>query len=427
MKSNYRKGWLCVIGSGFNYIATLSSLQLNTLFIGPVTESYGCTVTETSMIYSMSSLGCMIMSLLLTKLMEKSSPKTICIIGSFTSLVYYTGMALTSNIHVLWLLSIILGFGTVMCGIAMDQIMITSWFSRGGGKIASITTWATSLVKMLITPAVALLISRAGMRKAAFILGVTITSINLFNSIVLICNSPQSYGMQRIAFGKEPKKQEKHGQNGSAISLPVSRLVRMPVMWIAMLGVLLWTIVNTLHNSNASLIYQSMGLDSIQAAYMISIDGLSAGLFGVLYGVLCDSLGPKRGTLMIAGIGAATFLAAPSLSGIGGAILLAIMVGGIECSALYGMMVLPSVFGSKSSATLISWSVFFGSAGSFIAPPLAASLAEFAGGSYHIAQIVGGILYLAVMGIVVLLYSHRTESRLQKENEAYLSGPSVSE
>lgn len=416
MQENERKGWRCAIGGGITVAVFMSALFLNTLFIGPISETYGCSVTTVSVIYSMQAAGSMIMSLFVGFLLSKFNPKFICTIASIAPLLYYGGMAVTSNIYVLWGLALVLGIGNILCGQTTYQILISSWFSKGSGTIVTTLSLITNILKFFVGPLVAVYIEKIGMRETALLIGIIVTLMCFVDSILFICRFPDAYGMKPISFGKKTENQKKQY---TELELPVFRIARMPVLYLGMLSVMLLVLVTMMHSSNASLIYQGMGLTPVQASYAISLDGMAAGILAVVFGLLCDNFGVRRSVIAYSTIGAVVMFITPNLSGWLGAIILALFVGVGEICNFYGMMVMRTMFGRKRGSSLIGWAGIFGCTGGIIGPPICAALAAVKGGSYSTSLMVEGFLYIVILLFSTIALSDKAKAKILKADEEY--------
>ena len=187
-------GWYIVM-AGAASIASITGITVVgfSLFVGPVRDELGWSVTVISIGYSIRSFEQGLLSPFTGYLLDRFGPRRMAIIGVCTTTV---GLALFSQIQEIWqyyAASMILATGQSLGGGGSPfTLAVMQWFSRKRGRAAGFMNLGNGTSYMVV-PLIAVLLAAFGWRETLLILAGVVFVIGIPLAMVLR-RGPERYG-----------------------------------------------------------------------------------------------------------------------------------------------------------------------------------------------------------------------------------------
>lgn len=415
--SNKTRGMMCFFGYAINMGSTAIVSSIVVLTMLTLTQTIGCTMVQASANFSFLSAGCLVATLFAGSLFSKYNPKIIAFIGAIPILLFTGAIGLGLNIYIIWATSFLFGIGVTLNAQTAGTILITQWFSKGTGTLLTSAYTIRSLMSSIATPIVASMIAASGLI-SVFHVGIILFAMTSLSSFLLYQKFPAAYGMKPATFGKDkPEKKVRKKLEVYEAAMPINRIVKMPIFWLALLCPLFATLSNMFLYGNISFIFQDMGIDLVGVGFMISLINIGMMVSAPLFGFLSDIVGPKWGITVYAGICGLLYFGFSLLTGYTGAVILVVLYTATVYGNYYGALMMPVLFGVKKSPKLISWSQTANSLGTVIAPPVAATLAQASGG-FVMPIAIGGFLM-----ILLIIFTHKIAGQKSRERMIKIDKP----
>ncbi|MDR2381246.1 MAG: MFS transporter, partial [Bifidobacteriaceae bacterium] len=246
--------------------------------------------------------------------------------GAFVA-AFQLAIALSDSITVVYAIAPLHGFGSTWGGVAMAQTVITRWFDKGRGTMMSLCMVIMGLALVVAIPVVGGLIEANGYRPVIMMVGV-IAGLVVSLSAFLVSAEPAKYGLRPLGAGAA----DDHDAGAPGVpSLAWRSIVRTPVFWAIWVIVVLATLACQGFNSQAAVVFGSLGLDATNSAFAFSLFTLMSIPMQFAFGIMCDKFGAKISMYLFGGVSAAVLLLAVAWAGWIGAVALGfgMSVGGV--------------------------------------------------------------------------------------------------
>lgn len=414
-KNSKRYGAQAAAGALLGAFLANGTYNVLSIYLLPLSERMGASITSIALLFTFGSVGSMIGSFLLGALLKRMSAKALASIGSICFGLFFIILGFTTSLPLLYVGGALFGFSTVAAGMTIAQTIANWWFVKGRAKVISFITVGIGLGGLVLSPIVAGLIASFGIQKAALIQGISIGALLLINSIFIIPNKPETYGV--LPVGAEEVQETASNTNVSvAHSLSVNEILKTVPFWLVTASALIGNLVFCGFLNNASALYQSMGASAGQAALCISVYNLVRLGWSTLYGTASDKFGMRPSSTVFLIITTLTFFASTKLTGMAGAMITASLIGSISIIGMLGAVCLPKIYGAKESASLIGISVAIATIGAMIGSPFAARIYEVTG-SYNTFMVIGGVLLIVVIVCLMTATSEKSINKIRMKAE----------
>src|SRR6202161_4590498 len=178
---------LSVIGRGLG--------ESFTVFLKPISESFGWDRAEVVSVYSLSALAGGLAAPLVGRLFDRSGPRTVYSLGLFLLGAAFLIAGLAEHLWQFQLsLGLCVGIGIAFIGNVPNSILLGRWFGPRLPTAMAVVYFATGAGVLILLPASQILIDRAGWRGA----------YQIFGGIVLLLLVPLLVLPWRLLFGGSP-------------------------------------------------------------------------------------------------------------------------------------------------------------------------------------------------------------------------------
>lgn len=296
-------GWWIVVACTL-IMATFFTLLLSciSLFVVPITEDLGISRSAFGTFSTILSILGMIFSPIAGKICAQKNTRLIMSGSLLIGVIGYTCMSFVNNVALLYVLAVVIGFGSSFSTTVPIAIVLTRWFNKNRGKAMSITFAGSSVGAMILSPIISRIIANLGWRMSFRILGLGMLFILVPLVFLIIRSKPEDKGLRAMgaeeaeaaaaaaaAAGGAPVAQKSEG-------LPLRTLQKKPVFWIYVVGIFVMLLtMGAMYHMAA---HVTGIIDASTAAKFVSIYSFIA-IFGkLIMGDVFDRFGVKAGILL---------------------------------------------------------------------------------------------------------------------------------
>ena len=407
----------CVLTSYAYMAITMSQTQL--------IEVKGISLTQFSLFFSFYTLGGILSNMILARIIKKYPIKNICCIGSLGPLIALGGLAFADNLYLIYALGIIGGITINLTGMTVNAVIANTWLNRGRGKLAGFFQSGRSVIGMFMSPLLATIITARGPQSALITIGVGMTAVMLFSSIVLISNLPSYYNMEAADFEFKKAKEDKKRDvaTGYDAEMPIKNFFKLPITYVYFGIIILFTLSTSMYTAYQSPILMNVyGVELTQASYCTSAGSIVNIFLATAFGALVDKIGARKGFLGMCTAVPIVFGVLPLILGnlgLTGCLIYAMLAPVYQQQLFTGSLLVPYIFGAKKGAELQPYAGILQSLTGIVAAPIAASLITSTG-SYYAILLAFAVLY-AVAGIfIAAATSQKMKNTIVKADKPYI-------
>ncbi len=358
----------CVLITAF----CTSTYQTLTNYVVPLSQLLGASVGEVSLIYTYSGLAGLVCSLMLGKLVKKMKARVLMTVAALLLIAFHVSIYLATGLMLLYVASFLYGFATILGGFGLCLTVIAWWAGKNAGKAMSMLSVGLGLVTMVAAPIAAGSIETYGARNTALVQGLICGGVMLFAAWFLVSEHHNNYQTEQVQESEGQSSQTPEGMEMKAIFKTVP-------FWAVFLAILLFNLAISGFSNNAASLYQTMGVDAVNAAFGISAFNLAQILWAFAFGVVVDKYGPGLAVSVCAIFGAVTMVLATMLSGLPGVLIIACLIASMSIGGNIGAVTYPKLFGNRETGTLVGLASAAASMGGMFGAPVAAFLYDAAG------------------------------------------------
>jgi len=394
------------------------------LFVRPISESLGVEIGSVSLIYSIAAISSFATAMLIGKLLKKVDTRIIIICGGIFNFIFMFTVSISSSLIPMYITVLLRGIGGFVAGTAMAQIVISQWFDKMRATMFSFVTIFSSLTNAVVAPLLGTLMNQYGYRQVVLWEGVISGGVVVLIGMLLISGPPAKYGLK--PYGYVEKEPAAGGvQATQRASLSVGQIAKFPVFWCLIGCMILATMGSMAYNSQSANLFQSMGLDPVQASFMLSVHAIATMVWSFLFGQISDRASPTAALVLCGLTTSAGFTLTFMWSGWTGAIIAAICYAARgPVTAIFGASMMGKLFGTKEAGSLVGFVHAGSSLGSMIGPAVAGMLFDSTG-SYALSFAIVGVGYLVVVLVGIWAGSKKTIAKIKARQEALLAQAGV--
>lgn len=336
-------GWWIVIG-GFLIMSTCYTAFVNCipLFQADMVATLGITMGQFNTGSALSTLVAMVASLVIGRLLDKSSSR---VLGSFTVITSAVVLLLFSFITQLWqfyVLCAIAGMVVVAGTRLLVSVLISNWFTLKRGFAVSIALAGSGVGGMLLTAITSRVIDAYTWRPAFMVLALICLVLALPITVLMFRNRPSDKGLEPYGAGQvEREKGDTSPDKPVTVSMGWKVLRRSWAFWLLVIGFIMMgycngcVITNSITNMTAVDLngvpiitggHDIIWAGNIWTMYMGIVIFAKVGL-----GVIYDRWGLSKGSLLGAIASVAAGVALCFASTFWGPVLAAVFFGFATC------------------------------------------------------------------------------------------------
>lgn len=402
-----------VIGSVVMIAVVFASLNCLSNYVGSICQELGASVVEVSLMFSIAMIMSTLGGLVAAVLIDKVKPRLLTFFGAACFILFFLFLYFGNSLAMIYIGTAFLGLATVFAGFTICQSLITWWNIKNVGKKISACSVGMNVFVMVLSPVLGILLVNVGFKDTVAIQGVVLSILILIAVIFFISNKPESYGLKPYGY-EESELDSSAGQEYVPDGLTVKQALKTWQFWVVALCALLIMIPSNGFVSNAAMIFQSLGFDTVGAATMIAVFSACGLVWVFMYGAITDKLGAKKTNAIFVAIAVIALVIVILVGGQVGAIILAATFGVV--TAMAGMLVAMtcgSLFGHRAIGTLISLALAISGIGSMLSAPIGAIINEMTGG-YMGFLVMFIVILLVILGLLFLATSNSSVKKLKE-------------
>ena len=382
--------------------ATISAMSN---YLMGLSLKFSASVGNVVLMFSIASIAAMAGNFILSFMFKKLKIRTIIRIGAVCFGGFFLISGLANSLALFYAGAVCFGLSQSFCGFAVIQPVLTWWFASNTGKKMSYVSIGYSLFTMVLSPVLAKLIASLGVSSTLYSHG-AFCFIMLLVASFLISERPETYGLSAYSAAVKSNATETPKPASAPQGMTRSEALKYGPYWLIVVACFAGTFMSASFNSNASAMYQSLGLTSAQAATMISVYSGVGIIWTYAYGALTDKKTARVSSLIFACISAIVCAAAVVFTGLVGGLFIAIMFGVVKFTGNYAAMNLPRIVGLKEFGSIMALSNVFISLGGTLGSAVVGKLYD-ATGSYSSVL----ILYAAMFAIMAVAHFIGTKKK----------------
>lgn len=293
----------CLMTAGFGAQVTVPSV-----FLVPVAESLGVSVTTVSFTYSVGPFAVIFMNPLCAELFQRYPVrKLLCIFLMIQTggLLLYSSAA---NVYMMIAGGILESLGMACFIYVLPTVIVKKWFCDKGELVLGMFITASMLGGVIFTPIASAITYSAGWRTAYRCLAVCVLAFGIAGTIFVVKESPEDLGLKPYEdSGKESAAAKKRHAAGGA-DLTVKSAWRAKKFYLAVfyLIAIQYCVGMQNHLGNYG---TSLGLSAALGAVFASVCHLGGLVSRVGLSLLNEKIGVRTSTFLCAGIGILASLA----------------------------------------------------------------------------------------------------------------------
>jgi MFS family permease len=396
-------GWIVVGVTAVTLITSAGERSVPGVLIHPLEEEFGWSAAAISFAVSIGLLLFGLMGPIAGRLMDRSGPRRLMVLGLLLIVVSTSTSAAMSQLWQLVLLwGVVSGVGTGMVATVLGAAVANRWFVEKRGLVMGIFGGATSAGQLLFVQLNVRLVVTIGWRGAVLVLaGVAV--LVLVPVLFLMENSPADLGLE--PYGGVPQPAVIPG--AEVMGGIMRRAVRVPEFWLlAGSFFICGATSNGLIGTHFIAHSVDHGISQTTAASALALMGAMNFVGTVGSGFLTDRYDPRKLLACYYTFRGLSLLVLPFVSSFAGLAIFAVFFGLDYIATVPPTATLAAdIFGRKHVGVVFGWIFCAHQFG-------AASAAYFGGlirstlGAYTLAFIVGGMV--AMVGGILAMRIDRT-------------------
>lgn len=310
---------ILIVGVISNYIYVLS------VYVGPLNEAHGWPMNSIVLTYSMA-MFCEFPAFIVGGLLSNKfgMKKMLLVSGALYGLaILFSGM--TSSIVVFIICQGIIGslamYGVFICTLALINVLYT----ERKGLVMGLLYGSQAAGAAAMAPLAVFFIEHFNVSMALILQGVIFTVVMIV--CCLLVTDPTKGNKELAAkLQEEAEASEELLKNGKKPTMGWKKALTHPAFWILFISVIMIQLIGNVLITDTSILAESIyGVTATEAALIVSLFSISAGVGGVVVGFVSDKIGPYK-TTMILGVADGILLGILAMTGAGSYMAFAVIV-----------------------------------------------------------------------------------------------------
>ncbi len=299
--------WIVAFFSCLMTVGIGAQLTVPSVFLLPVAESLGVSVTTVSFMYSIGPFAAMFVTPLCAGLFQKYSVrKLLCIfllIQACGLLLY----SLSENIYMMIGAGFMESFGVACFIYVLPTVIVKRWFRDKGEFVLGIFITASMLGGVLFTPMAGAITYSAGWRAAYRCLAVYVLAAGAVGTVLIMKEGPESIGLQpyeNTGCGWTAAE-KKHAAGGCDLTVKSAWRAKKFYLAVLYLIAIQYCVGMQNHLGNYG---KTLGLSAALGAVFASVCHFGGLVSRVGLSFLNEKIGVRNSTFLCTGIGIAASL-----------------------------------------------------------------------------------------------------------------------
>ena len=280
--------WIILVAS-FVLMAVVFSLvnTIHTLFITPVTEEKGFTISSFSLIFTIGAVVVAVMSPIIGKLINIISIRVIMTIGALMVSVGFIGYSFANSIYLFYIIAVIVSIGMAALTTIPISTMITNWFSDARGTALGIVFAGVGTGTFFWMQIISKVMNNYGYHYAYLMIGIIILITAVPISLLLMHLSPEE--KYKLAIDRSNNNQEKQINQKADLK----KIISNEAFWPFSIGLFVMGIAIAGVQIHVQPYLMSLGYPLAYNANVGSTLAMSALIGSVLGGIIFDKFSTK--------------------------------------------------------------------------------------------------------------------------------------
>ncbi len=301
-------GWYIVIATFLlNALGIGVFSNLLGIFFPAMKAAQGFTQAQVSSILVFASLGGLIASMVLGPIYQKKSTRKLILFLGIAQVITFLMLAVVSQLWVIYVVSVFMGFFTLGATALSAPILITRWFKSKRGVAMGISMAGAGVGPGLMTPLLSWIIYTGGYRQGLVVLTIII-AIGMAIAVLLIRDYPEDMNLK--AYGdNEGDIQEVVKGSSTGKNYTLKEATKTPMFLPLIVVGFLSGFVASGALPQIPTYYEYLGASAKEAGLYLSAYAIAAGIFKVFTGWLYDKKGPIFSNFVFYGLMTLSFVA----------------------------------------------------------------------------------------------------------------------
>jgi sugar phosphate permease len=285
-------GWYVVFGAFILLFFTYGVRYSFGVFVQPMSAEYNWSMTVIQLGASINLIVYALSCVLFGWLLDRFTARWIMtggILAASAGLILAAQITSPSSLYISY--GILVGAGTAGCGMVVNGVTVTKWFTRYKGLALGLSSMGIGFGTMLIPPVAGYLVKSFGWRNAFLAAGVLMLVVGIFIRFIFMGkNGPEQLGL--MADGdkmecKTPSAEIPVKPSGRSSIQPV--LTRVPFWLLAFCNIC--AVMTVMMAFNCQIPYAiNQGIDPLEAAAALGLIGITGSLGKLFFGWFCDHI-----------------------------------------------------------------------------------------------------------------------------------------
>lgn len=369
------------------------------LFLEPLMIKFGLTKTMGSIIVNVQIMGGLVALLVVGRLIGAFGSRKIMFVAGVIITIGFLLFSIAMKPMVCYVASFTVGIGYGLGSMVPVSTIITIWFDKNRALALGLATTGSAIATIVSPRYIVKIIETMSLEQAFVILGVIVISLSIF-SFLLIRDFPQEKGLYAYGYAKTEKEKEEEDEENLLDGVSSQEAFKSVEFALLVGAVMLMGFFIMPLISHISPILLQSGYSSKDAAFFMSLFGLSMLVAKPLLGFLIDWWGIKKSSVAILLILLISLISGLKLDmNIGFPIVFALFLGaGTPINTVALPIWVGAIFGKKDMAHIFSILKLLFTGGAIFGSVLPGLMADLAGSYLYIFYV-----YLAILIIISIL------------------------
>lgn len=409
-KKGFHYAWIVLLGVAIMMGFARGGLNNATgLFLTPVSDDLGMSLSSLSLYVSIMSIVTMIFLPFAGKLIAKADIRIILVIGVIFHAGAFAAMGYMNSVWGWYLLAIPCAIGYVIVAQIAGPVIINNWFKKSKGLALGIMMATVGAFGAFISPWIGKLIANEGWRSAYTTSGLALGVGTIIVIVLFIRFAPGKKG----AYGADEVSEEETTSNDANTGIASTIAKKSPAFFALMAFFFFLTSV--------AAFAQHVPTFAITKGFDTAFGGTLMGLFmvGLLigsltFGFLADKIGAKGTTFVALISGLVTFVLFLLFGDVKTMIMIAAIIFGFLASSIgtLGPLLTIALFGNKNYADIYATASVGLAVAGIVALPLYSLIKDLTN-SYNIVLIA--ILVMIVISMLLITVAFKQKEKLVKQ------------